>query len=258
MRLPKKSKGLSGSSSKAQQVSIHATSEEIKSLRAIAVLKELVKFPFMRLPKKSKGVLAPEMFLVRPVSIHATSEEIKRIWSSSFRKLSTSPRFPFMRLPKKSKGVLSWFRRVHASFHSCDFRRNQKNFGFPKSTYRYNWVSIHATSEEIKSTPESQGISEIQHCVSIHATSEEIKSNLSTTLTCSHLWFPFMRLPKKSKADHISCTTQPPVGFHSCDFRRNQKDSRFSSCAFHRRFPFMWLPKKSKEPARRTRSMTRA
>ena len=77
--------------------------------------------------------------------------------------------------------------------------------------------------------------------------------------------FPFMRLPKKSKTVTTD-STKPGLGFHSCDFRRNQKVEwstfaprfkSFHSCDFRRNqksgpirwsrttkpFPFMRLPK---------------
>jgi hypothetical protein len=59
-------------------------------------------------------------------------------------------------------------------------------------------VSIHATSEEIKSVKETKDPNRAFD-VSIHATSEEIKSRKKDGGHDLTLQFPFMRLPKKSK-----------------------------------------------------------
>jgi hypothetical protein len=104
-------------------------------------------------------------------------------------------------------------------------------------------VSIHATSEEIKSLQQPLWLLFFSLLVSIHATSEEIKS-VSLSLnkvwdTCFHSC-DFRRNQKQAQQQG----SNPDESFHSCDFRRNQKHltisfainyhGGFHSCDFRR------------------------
>ena len=136
-----------------RRVSIHATSEEIKSQDQLVGLEQLNRFhscgsrrnlatisaiglsawlsvfPFMRLPKEPCDAMLLRLSYLEPC------------------------KFPFMRLPKEPCDYLYvlYQNNLTRSFHSCDFRRNQKPTLLLKTAIDLG-VSIHATSEEIKSS----------------------------------------------------------------------------------------------------------